>query len=215
MISDFFIKRPIFAIVCSLVIVIGGLLAMFQLPVEQYPNMSPVQITVSASYPGADAQTVAETVAAPIETQINGVDGMLYMTSTSSASGTMTITVYFDIDVDPDIAQVQVQNRVNIAEPQLPDAVIKNGLTIEKRSSSILMLIGVYGTDNRYTRDYITNYANIYVLDAIKRIPGAGQSAIMGSASQAMRIWLDPDRMASLGITTTDIAGAVSVQNAR
>jgi multidrug efflux pump len=215
MISDFFIKRPIFAIVCSLVIVIGGLLAMFQLPIEQYPNMSPVQITVSASYPGADAQTVAETVAAPIETQINGVDGMLYMTSTSSASGTMTITVYFDIDVDPDIAQVQVQNRVNIAEPQLPDAVIKNGLTIEKRSSSILMLIGVYGTDNRYTRDYISNYANIYVLDAIKRIPGAGQSAIMGSANQAMRIWLDPDRMASLGITTTDVAGAVSVQNAR
>lgn len=215
MISNFFIRRPIFAIVTSLVIVIAGLLSMLQLPVEQYPNMSPVQITVTASYPGADAQTVAETVAAPIETQINGVDNMLYMTSSSSSSGTMQLTVYFGIGTDPDIAQVQVQNRVNIAQPQLPEEVTTNGLTIEKRSSSILMLIGVYGTDERYSREYISNYANVYVLDAIKRVPGAGQSATLGSASQAMRVWLNPDRMASLNITTSDVKNAIAVQNQR
>lgn len=215
MFSSFFIKRPIFAIVVSLVIVIAGLLSMFKLPIEQYPNMAPVQITVTATYPGADAQTVAETVAAPIETQVNGVDNMIYMTSSSSSSGTMMLTVYFGIGTDPDIAQVQVQNRVNIAQPYLPQEVITNGLTIEKRSSSILMLISIYGKDDRYTRDYITNYANVYVLDAIKRVPGAGQSAVMGMANQAMRIWLDPDRMASLGITTTDVANAVSSQNKR
>ncbi len=215
MFSSFFIKRPIFAIVVSLLVVIGGLLSMFQLPIEQYPNMSPVQITVSASYPGADAETVAQTVAAPIETQINGIDNMIYMTSSSSSSGTMMLTVYFGIGTDPDIAQVQVQNRVNIAEPQLPTEVITNGLTIEKRSSSILMLVGIYSPDGRYDRDYINNYANVYVLDAIKRVPGAGQATIMGSADQAMRIWLNPDRMASLGITTTDVTGAIANQNKR
>lgn len=215
MFSEFFIKRPIFAIVVSLVIVIVGLVSMFQLPVEQYPNLSPVQITVSANYPGADAQTVAETVAAPIETQINGVDNMIYMTSTSSSQGMMTITVFFGIGTDPDIAQVQVQNRVDLAKPMLPDAVTQNGVTIEKRSSSILMLVGVYGEDGRYSSDYVQNYANVYVLEAIKRVPGAGQSAVMGMADQAMRIWLNPDRMASLGITTTDIQQAVNIQNQR
>ncbi|MCD8339160.1 MAG: multidrug efflux RND transporter permease subunit [Burkholderiales bacterium] len=214
MFSNFFIKRPIFAIVVSLVIIIAGLLSMFKLPIEQYPNMTPVQITVSATYPGADAQTVAETVAAPIETQINGVDNMIYMTSTSS-SGSLTITVYFGIGTDPDIAQVQVQNRVNIAESQLPSAVTTNGLTIEKRSSSILMLVGIIGTDNRYTKEYVANYANVYVLDAIKRVPGAGQAAIIGASDQAMRIWLNPDRMASLGITTSDVSTAVASQNSR
>ena len=215
MFSNFFIKRPIFAIVVSLVIVISGLISMFQLPIEQYPNMAPVQIMVTATYPGADAKTVAETVAAPIETQVNGVDNMIYMTSSSSSTGTMMLTVFFDIGTDPDIAQVQVQNRVNIAQPYLPNEVIQNGLQIEKRSSSILMLIGIYGTGDRYTRDYINNYANVYVLDAIKRVKGAGQSAVMGNANQAMRIWLNPDRMASLGITTSDINNAVANQNKR
>ncbi len=215
MFSNFFIRRPIFAIVVSVVIVIGGLLCMSQLPIEQYPNMSPVQITVSATYPGADAETVSQTVAAPIEAQINGIDNMIYMTSTSTSSGSMGLTVYFGIGTDPDIAQVQVQNRVSIAEPQLPSEVTTNGLTIQKRSSSILILVGIYGTDDRYTSDYIRNYANVYVLDALKRVPGAGQSAVMGQADQAMRIWLNPDRMASLGITTTDVKNAVSTQNQR
>lgn len=215
MFSNFFIKRPIFAIVVSIVIVLAGLLSMKELPVEQYPNMSPVQIMVTGVYPGADAETVAQTVAAPIETQINGVDNMIYMTSSSSSSGACAITVYFAIGTDPDMAQVQVQNRVNIAQPNLPESVITNGLTVEKRSDSILMLVGIYGTDGRYTRDYINNYANVYVLDALKRVPGAGQSQVMGTADQAMRIWLNPDRMASLGITTTDVATAVRTENQR
>ena len=134
MFSNFFIKRPIFAIVVSIVIVLAGLLSMKELPVEQYPNMSPVQIMVTGVYPGADAETVAQTVAAPIETQINGVDNMIYMTSSSSSSGACAITVYFAIGTDPDMAQVQVQNRVNIAQPNLPESVITNGLTVEKRS---------------------------------------------------------------------------------
>ena len=216
MFSNFFIKRPIFAIVVSLVIVISGLISMFQLPIEQYPNMAPVQIMVTATYPGADAKTVAETVAAPIETQVNGVDNMIYMTSSSSSTGTMMLTVFFDIGTDPDIAQVQVQNRVNIAQPYLPnESHSKTAFRLKKRSSSILMLIGIYGTGDRYTRDYINNYANVYVLDAIKRVKGAGQSAVMGNANQAMRIWLNPDRMASLGITTSDINNAVANQNKR
>ena len=213
MFSRFFIERPIFAIVVSLIICIAGGLALTQLPVEQYPNMSPVQITVTAQYPGADAKTVADSVAAPLESQINGIDNMLYMTSSSSSSGQLELTVYFDIDTDPDIAQVQVQNRVNQATPQLPSEVTQNGVDVAKQSSSMLMMIGIYGDPSRYSEDYVANYANVYVLDAIKRVPGAGQASVMGSADQAMRIWLNPDRMASYGITTTDVAQAVSSQN--
>ena len=138
MFSKFFIERPIFAIVVSLIICLAGGIAMTQLPVEQYPNMSPVQITVTAQYPGADAKTVADSVAAPLENQINGIDNMLYMTSSSSSSGQLELTVYFDIDTDPDIAQVQVQNRVNQATPQLPSEVTQNGVDVAKQSSSML-----------------------------------------------------------------------------
>ncbi|MEF9942800.1 MAG: efflux RND transporter permease subunit, partial [Burkholderiaceae bacterium] len=213
MFSKFFIERPIFAIVVSIVICLAGLVALLSLPIEQYPNMSPVQVTVSASYPGADSKTVAESVAAPIEAQINGVDNMLYMTSSSSSNGQMSITVYFSLNTNPDIAQVQVQNRVNIALPQLPAAVTQNGLQVEKKSSSILMIVGVYGKGERYSSDYIANYANVYVLDALKRVPGAGQASILGVADQAMRIWMNPDRMASLKVTTGDIQNAVGSQN--
>lgn len=213
MFSKFFIERPIFAIVVSIVISLAGAVALYGLPVEQYPNMSPVQVTVSASYPGADAKTVAESVAAPIEAQINGVDNMLYMTSTSSSNGQVEITVFFSLDTDPDIAQVQVQNRVALAQPQLPAVVTQNGLRVEKRSSSILMIVGVYGKGERYSSDYVANYANVYVLDALKRVPGAGQAAVLGVADQAMRIWMNPDRMASLKVTTSDIQNAVASQN--
>ncbi len=214
MFSRFFIERPIFATVLSLIIVIAGLVAMSALPVAQYPTITPVQIQVTTTYPGADSVTVSESVAAPIEAQINGVDNMLYMTSTSSSTGQMTITVYFALDTDPDIAQVQVQNRVNLASPQLPDAVAQYGVSVQKKSSSTLMILAVFNRDGRYTPDYVRNYTNIYVLDAIKRVPGAGQAQIFGMPDQAMRIWMNPDRMASLGITTTDIQAALARQNA-
>ena len=184
------------------------------LPVQQYPTITPVQVTVSATYPGADSKTVADSVASPIEAQVNGVDNMLYMSSTSSANGQMTLTVYFSLETDPDIAQVQVQNRVNLALPQLPTAVTQLGVSVQKKSSSIMMLVGVYGKGERYSSEYIANYANVYVLDALKRVPGAGQASIMGVPDQAMRIWMNPDRMTSLGITTSDIANAIKAQNA-
>jgi multidrug efflux pump len=214
MFSRFFIERPIFATVVSLIIVIAGLVAMNALPISQYPTITPVQVQVTATYPGADSKTVGDSVAAPIEAQINGVDNMLYMTSTSSNTGQMTITVYFSLDTDPDMAQVLVQNRVNLATPQLPEAVTQYGVSVQKKSSSTLMIIAVTDKDGRYSQDYITNYANVYVLDAVKRVNGAGQAQIFGVPDQAMRIWMNPDRMASLGITTTDIQNAVAKQNA-
>ena len=186
---------------------------MVLLPIEQYPTITPVQVTVSATYPGADSQTVADSVAAPIEAQINGVDNMLYMSSTSSSNGQLQLTVYFSLNTDPDIAQVQVQNRVNLALPQLPAAVTQQGVSVQKKSSSIMMLIAVYDKNQRYSANYIANYANVYVLDGIKRVPGAGQAQIMGVPDQAMRIWMNPDRMASLGITTSDIQQSVASQN--
>ena len=214
MFSRFFIERPIFATVLALILCLAGLVAMSVLPVQQYPTITPVQVNISATYPGADSQTLAQSVASPIEAQINGVDNMLYMTSTSSATGQLTMTVYFSLDTDPDIAQVQVQNRVNLALPQLPEAVTQQGVSVQKKSSSIMMLIGVYAEGDRYSSDYIANYANVYVLDALKRVPGAGQAQIMGVPDQAMRVWMNPDRMASLGVTTTDIANAINKQNA-
>ena len=214
MFSRFFIERPIFATVISLIIVIAGLVSMACLPIARYPSITPVQVTVSAFYPGADSKTVADAVAAPLEAQINGVDNMLYMTSTSSSAGQLTLTVYFSLDTNPDIAQVQVQNRVSLATPQLPDAVIQNGVSVQKKSSSILMILAIYNRDGRYKPEYVDNYANVYVLDAIKRVNGAGQASIFGVADQAMRIWMNPDRMASLGITTSDVQKAVSYQNA-
>ena len=214
MFSKFFIERPIFATVVSLIIMIAGGVAMKVLPVEQYPTITPVQIQVTTTYPGADAKLVSESVAAPIEAQINGVENMLYMTSTSSNTGQMTITVFFTLDTDPDIAQVWVQNRVNLAMPQLPEAVAQYGVSVQKKSASPLMIISVYDKDGRYSSDYVTNYTNVYILDAIKRVNGAGQAQIFGVPDQAMRIWMNPDRMASLGITTTDIQQAVARQNA-
>jgi len=214
MFSRFFIERPIFATVISLIIVITGLVSLKNLPVAQYPSISPVQVTVTAYYPGADSKTVSDAVAAPIEAQINGVDNMLYMTSTSSSSGQLTITVYFSLDTDPDIAQVQVQNRVSMASPQLPDAVLQNGVSVQKKSANILMILALYNQDGRYSPEYVDNFANVYVLDAVKRINGAGQATFFGVADQAMRIWMNPDRMASLGITTSDVQQAVAHQNA-
>ncbi len=214
MFSKFFIERPIFATVIAIVIVIAGFVAMKALPVAMYPTITPVQVQVTTTYPGADAKTVGDSVAAPIEAEINGVDNMLYMTSTSSNTGQMTITVYFTLNTDPDIAQVQVQNRVNLASPKLPEAVVQYGVSVQKKSSTPLMIISVYNKDGRYTPEYVTNYTNIYILDAIKRVNGAGQAQIFGVPDQAMRVWMNPDRMAAMSITTSDIQNAVARQNA-
>ncbi|MDH5203282.1 MAG: multidrug efflux RND transporter permease subunit, partial [Nitrospirota bacterium] len=194
-------------------IVIAGLVAMVNLPIAQYPDITPPQIQVRATYPGADADTVSKNVAAPIELQVNGADKMLYMSSTSSSTGNMTLNIFFEIGREPDLAQVDVQNRVNLAMPQLPDAVTKQGIQVQKVSATFLMVIAIYSPEKRYDETYIANYANLYVLDAIKRIPGANQTSILGSPDYAMRIWLKPDRMAQLGITASDVSKAVQQQN--
>jgi len=211
--SHFFIDRPIFASVLSIIIVVGGLVAMFNLPIAQFPDITPPTITVTTTYPGASSDVVAQNVAAPIEQQVNGADNMLYMSSTSSSTGNMTLTVYFEIGTDPSLAQVDVQNRVNLALPTLPDAVTKQGVSVQKRSSAFMMVIAVYSPDNSYPQTFVDNFTNIYILDALKRIPGANQASIFGTPDYAMRIWLKPDRMAQLGITVEDVKNAVSSQN--
>jgi multidrug efflux pump len=213
MISHFFIDRPIFASVLSILITIAGLVAMVNLPIAQFPEIAPPQIQVTANYPGASADVVAQNVGAPIEQQVNGADNMLYMSSTSSSTGNYTLSVFFGIGTDPALAQVDVQNRLNQAMNQLPQVVSQQGVRVEKKSQSFLMIVALYSPDDRMAPDAIANYTNINVLDAIKRIPGANQASIFGIADDAMRIWLKPDRMASLGITTSDIANAVSKQN--
>ncbi|MGY2260254.1 efflux RND transporter permease subunit [Pseudomonas sp. SDO55104_S430] len=212
-ISHYCIDRPIFASVISIVITLAGAVAMLSLPVAQYPDITPPQITVAATYPGADAQVVANNVAAPIEQQVNGADNMIYMNSSSSATGNMTLNVFFEIGTDPALAQVDVQNRVNLALPQLPDAVQSQGIQVQKKSSAFMMVLAVYSNGDRYDSTYVANYANLYVLDALKRIPGANQASIFGTPDYAMRIWLKPDRMAQLGITAADVQKAVANQN--
>ncbi|MHA6203624.1 efflux RND transporter permease subunit [Dyella soli] len=211
--SHFFIDRPIFSSVISIILVVAGLVAMVSLPIAQFPDISPPQITVSATYPGASSEIVAQNVAAPLEQQVNGADNMIYMSSTSSSTGNMTLTTYFNIGTDPSLAQVDVQNRVNLALPTLPDAVTAQGVSVQKRSSAFMMVIAVYAPDNAFDQSYVANVANVYVLDALKRIPGANQASIFGSADYAMRIWLKPDRMAKLGVTVSDVQQAIANQN--
>jgi multidrug efflux pump len=212
-ISRFCIDHPIFASVISIVITLAGAVAMVASPVAQYPDITPPQITVSATYPGADANVVANNVAAPIEQQVNGADNMIYMNSSSSSTGNLTLNVYFEIGTDPNLAQVDVQNRVNLALPQLPSAVTSQGVQVQKKSSAFMMVIAIYSPSERYDPVYVANYANIYVLDALKRIPGANQTAIFGTPDYAMRIWLKPDRMAQLGVTAAEVQNAVAAQN--
>ena len=212
-ISHFFIDRPIFASVVSIVIVILGIVAFTRLPVAQYPEIAPPTITVSGQYPGASADVVATTVVAPIEQQINGVENMLYVASNSTADGKFSISVTFDIGTNLDIAQVQVQNRVSIAQPRLPADVRNIGVTVTKSSPDLMMVVHLYSPDKSRDQLFITNYATLEINDAVTRVDGVGSLIVFGSRDYSMRIWLDPDQLQSLGLTANDVVLALQGQN--
>jgi hydrophobe/amphiphile efflux-1 (HAE1) family protein len=212
-ISHFFIDRPIFAAVVSIVFMILGGVAFSRLPVAQYPEIAPPIINITGQYPGASAETVAETVAAPIEQQVNGVEGMLYISSNSTADGRFSISVTFDLGTNLDIAQVQVQNRVAIATPRLPEAVRQIGVTVAKSSPDILMVVNLYSPDQSRDTIYLTNYANLYIKDVLTRLDGVGSITVFGARDFAMQIWLDPNRMQALNITAQDVTAALQGQN--
>ncbi|MDQ8020591.1 MAG: multidrug efflux RND transporter permease subunit [Moraxellaceae bacterium] len=215
MFSRFFIDRPIFAAVISIFIILAGLAAMRVLPIAQYPEIAPPTVQVIATYPGASAEVLEQTVAAPIENQINGVENMMYMSSTSSSNGVVTITVTFEIGTDVDTAALNVNNRVKQVEARLPQEVRRQGVTVEKGSSSFLQVIAFYSPDDRYDNLYTSNYVTLNVLDRLKRIPGTTNVQIFGAKDYAMRIWLKPDRMAQLNVAASDIAAAINSQNAQ
>ncbi|MGI8527051.1 MAG: efflux RND transporter permease subunit [Pseudolabrys sp.] len=212
-ISHFFIDRPIFAAVVSIVFLIVGMVAFTRLPIAQYPEIAPPTITVSGQYPGASADVVAATVVTPIEQQINGVENMIYLTSNSTGDGRFSISVTFDIGTNLDIAQVQVQNRVAIAQPRLPSDVRNIGVTVNKSSPDIMMVVHLYSPDKSRDTLFISNYATLEVTDAITRIDGVGSLIVFGARDYAMRVWLDPDRLQSLGLTASDVVTAMQSQN--
>ncbi len=213
MFSRFFIHRPKFALVISIVIIVAGILAVTALPVTQYPDITPPQVQVKATYTGANAQTVEETVATPIESMVNGVDDMLYMSSTSGNDGSYTLTVTFKVGTDPDQAAVNVQNRVALASASLPQDVVRRGVTTQKQSSSMLMVIALTSSDDSLDNLFMSNYSSLYVEDAIARINGVGGASQFGSLEYGMRIWLDPDRLQALGLTPNDISNAIQNQS--
>ncbi len=213
MFSRFFIERPIFSAVISIIIAIAGLVASRVLPIAQYPEIAPPTVTIAATFPGASAETLSRTVAAPIEEQLSGVEGMLYYQSTASSTGTLSIIATFEVGTDINNATIQVNNRVQIALPRLPEEVRRTGVLVQKRSLDILLVVGVRSTDPRYDTLYLSNYLTLNALDLLKRVPGVADATIFGARDYSMRIWLKPDRMAQLGVTTTDIANAIRAQN--
>lgn len=213
MLSKFFIDRPIFAAVLSIVIVLVGLIALPMLPVEKTPDITPPTVTVSASYPGASAEVLAETVATPLEEAINGVDGMLYMSSSSSDIGLMEITVTFAVGTDVDMATVLVQNRVAAAEPLLPEEVKRYGIVTQKQSSNFAMIASFSSPDRRYDEIYLTNYVNLRIKDQLLRVPGVGKVEVFGAKDFGMRLWLDPAKLKARSLTTDDVLGAIRQQN--
>ncbi len=215
MFSRFFIDRPIFAMVISIFIMIAGLAAMRGLPIAQYPEIAPPQVMVAATYPGASAEVLEKTVAAPLETQINGVEGMIYMNSTSASNGRVELYVTFEIGTDIDQAVINVNNRVKQAEARLPQEVRRQGIQVEKSSSSFLQVLAFTSPDGRYDDLYTSNYVTLNVLDVLKRVPGTTNVQIFGAKDYAMRVWLKPDRLAQLRLTTADVARAINEQNAQ
>jgi hydrophobe/amphiphile efflux-1 (HAE1) family protein len=213
-IRNFFIRRPIFSGVISIVIVLLGLFSLTTLPVNNYPSLTPPEIQVQAVYPGATAQDVADAVAAPIEQQLSGLEGLLYFKSSNSSDGVMNLSVFFDPSRNPDLAAVDVQNRIALAEPQLPQEVVRNGITVQKRQTAFLVVLALTADDSRYDAEYLSNYGKIYIDDELKRIPGVGDAATFGQLEFSMLLDLDPDRMAQLGLTVSDVAAAVQEQNA-
>src|SRR5919198_226083 len=215
MFSRFLIDRPIFAAVLSIFIVLAGLAAMRNLPIAQYPEIAPPVVTVQAVYPGASAEVIEQTVAAPIENAITGVEKMIYMNSTSGSNGIVQIQVTFDIGTNPDQATVDVNNRVKQAEARLPEEVRRQGVTVVKGSSAFLQVLAFYSPDGRYDNLAISNYVTLNVLDQIKRVPGTTNVQVFGAKDYAMRIWLRPDRLAQLKLAPGDIARAINEQNAQ
>jgi len=215
MFSRFFIDRPIFAAVISLFLVLAGLAAMRTLPIAQYPEIAPPVVTVQAIYPGASADVIEKTVAAPLENAINGVPNMIYMSSSSSSSGVVSITVTFEIGTRIDDAAVNVNNRVKQVEPRLPEEVRRQGVSVERGSSSFLQVLAFYSPDSRYDDLFTSNYVTLNVLDQLKRLPGTTNVQIFGAKDYAMRIWVKPDRLAQLKLTPSDLIRAVNEQNAQ
>jgi hydrophobe/amphiphile efflux-1 (HAE1) family protein len=213
MLSKFFINRPIFATVLAIIMIIIGLVAVKTLPVAQFPNITPPTVMVTATYPGADARTVAETVGVPIEEQVNGVEGMMYMSSNSSSDGTYNLTITFETGTDIDIAAVKVQNRVSMAEPTLPTAVKQQGVSVMSRSSDIVLFVALQADNDMYDALYLSNYAQLNLVDELSRVKGVGEVSAFGAGEYSMRIWLDPEKMRVRGVTPDDVVAAIESQN--
>src|SRR5947208_3905407 len=211
--SSFFIRRPIFAGVLSAIIFLVGFLAMWRLPISEYPEVVPPTVVVRATYPGANPKTIAETVASPLEQAINGVENSLYMFSQATSDGVMALVVTFKLGTDVDKAQVQVQNRVAQALPKLPEEVRQLGVTTTKQSPDLTMVVHLFSPNDRYNEIYIRNYAVLQVKDVLARIPGAGSVQVFGSGDYAMRVWLDPDKIAARNLTASDVVSAIREQN--
>ncbi|HYX65095.1 MAG TPA: efflux RND transporter permease subunit, partial [Burkholderiales bacterium] len=213
--SKFFIHRPVFAGVIAIIIVIAGLVAAKLLPVAQYPEIAPPTVLITTTYPGASAETLARTVAAPIEEQLSGVEKLSYFSSTSSSNGSLAITVTFEPGTNVDQSVFNVNNRVQIALPRLPDEVRRNGVIVQKRSFDILLVVSLLSPGNRRDTLYLSNYASINLVDELKRLPGIADATIFGARDYSMRVWINPEKMARLGVTTADVAAALRAQNAQ